>query len=136
MRVVFLDTAYVVAVETKNDQYHAAATPHWNMQRGAPALKLVTTSFVLAEIVSLLNARRAHDRAVEVGTWLFRSPTVQLIQVDSDLFQQAWSYFVQQDDKQYSLTDCISFLVMKRMRISTAFTFDHHFRQAGFLVEP
>lgn len=136
MRFVFLDTGYVVAVETANDQYHAAAAPHWSQIRANAPLVLVTTSFVFTEIVTLLSARGRHGTAVNVGARLFESPTVRLIHVDRALFDEGWIYFQQHDDKRYSLTDCISFVVMQRMQITTAFSFDHHFRQAGFEIEP
>jgi predicted nucleic acid-binding protein len=47
-----------------------------------------------------------------------------------------WAYFQQHQDKDYSLTDCISFLVMQQLDIRRAFAFDQHFVQAGFIREP
>jgi predicted nucleic acid-binding protein len=52
------------------------------------------------------------------------------------LLQDGWLYLVQHQDKDYSLTDCISFVVMHRLGIDTAYTFDHHFVQSGFVKEP
>jgi predicted nucleic acid-binding protein len=49
---------------------------------------------------------------------------------------EGWQYFQQHQDKDYSLTDCISFLVMTRFKIETAFAFDQHFVQAGFKKVP
>jgi hypothetical protein len=73
---------------------------------------------------------------VEIGKLLLESPSVKLIHIDEPLFYKAWSYFIQHSDKSYSLTDCASFVVMKRLRIRTALTFDHHFVQAGFEKKP
>jgi uncharacterized protein len=55
-----------------------------------------------------------------------------LIAVDDTLFREAWALFQRQQDKRYSLTDCVSFAVMKRMKLKTALSFDKHFTQAGF----
>lgn len=60
------------------------------------------------------------------------SPSVELVHVNEVLFHGAWQYFTQHSDKSYSLTDCISFVVMERLGIRTVLTFDHHFIQAGF----
>jgi predicted nucleic acid-binding protein len=61
---------------------------------------------------------------------------VEMIEVDSRLFEQGWQLFQRYDDKSYSLTDCISFEVMRRFNLTVALTFDHHFNQAGFMVLP
>jgi predicted nucleic acid-binding protein len=61
---------------------------------------------------------------------------VQFIHVDTALFYEGWAYFQRPQDKEYSLTDCISFLVMQKLGIRRAFAFDQHFVQAGFTKEP
>lgn len=132
---VFLDTSYVLALELSSDQYHAAAQRHWNRVKESIPL-LVTTSYVLDEVVTFFNRIGHHSKAVEVGNALLHSSSVWLIHVDEALFYEGWAYFQQYQDKDYSLTDCISFVVMRNLGITTAYTFDRHFVQAGFLVEP
>lgn len=61
-----------------------------------------------------------------------QSGSIEFIHVDEALFDEGWQYFQKHFDKAYSLTDCISFVVMKQRRIKTALTFDWHFAQAGF----
>ena len=61
-----------------------------------------------------------------------QSPSIEFIHVDEALFYEGWQYLQKHADKAYSLTDCISFVVMKQRRIKTALTFDRHFVQAGF----
>lgn len=135
MAEVFLDTSYLLALEIENDQNHKIATQHW--QRISALLPpLVTTSFILDETVTFFNSRGYHAQAIRVGNNLLNSPSVQFIHVDAALLFEGWSYFQSHDDKDYSLTDCISFVLMRKLGITTAFTFDRHFEQAGFLREP
>ena len=135
MRTVLLDTGYLLALEIGDDQNHAAALKHWRALRtDLPAL--VVTSFVFDEVVTFLNSRGRHRKAVELGGRLLSSPSVQFVHVEEDLFQEGWRYFARHTDKRYSLTDCISFVLMNRLGISRALTFDKHFAQAGFQKEP
>lgn len=135
MNTVFLDTSYILALELVQDQHHAAAIQHW--QRAQTALpRLVTTSYVFDEVVTFFNSRGYHAKAAQVGNNLLRSPSAQLIHVDEQLFDSGWTYFQRYRDKQFSLTDCISFVVMQKLGITTAWAFDNHFTQAGFQRHP
>jgi uncharacterized protein len=58
------------------------------------------------------------------------------VHVDRDLYEAGWGYFVRHADKRYSLTDCISFIVMQERGLRQALTFDQHFSQAGFEALP
>jgi len=132
---VFVDTGYLLALELSNDINHEAASKHWqNAVRALPPL--VTTSYVFDEVMTFFNSRGFHAKAVEVGNNLLNSPSVRLIHVDEALFLEGWDYFQKHQDKQYSLTDCISFVVIQRNGMTTAYAFDKHFAQAGFLKEP
>ena len=135
MNAVFVDTGYLFALEITNDQHHQAAIQHW--QGIVAALpRLVTTSYVFDEVVTFFSSRGQHTKAIQVGNNLLQSPSVQFIHVDTALFYEGWAYFQRHQDKDYSLTDCISFLVMQKLGIRRAFAFDHHFVQAGFTKEP
>lgn len=135
MTPVFIDTSYLLALELANDGNHHAALEHWHgVVAALPAL--VTTSCVFGEVVTFFNSRGYHAKAVQVGNSLLHSPSVQLIHVDHAVFHEGWAYFQQHQDKDYSLTDCISFVVMQKLEINAAFAFDKHFVQAGFTKEP
>jgi predicted nucleic acid-binding protein len=135
MKSLFLDTSFFVALEGADDQYHEQAFAYWQSLRTSSPV-LVTTSYVFDEVVTLFNRRGRHARAVEIGNRLLESPLVSLVHVDEAIFDEAWRYFARHSDKSYSLTDCVSFVVMKRLRIRTALTFDRHFAQAGFERRP
>jgi predicted nucleic acid-binding protein len=135
MNAVFLDTGYVLALELSNDQNHRVAAKHWrSLRKRLPPL--VTTLYVFDEIVTYFNSRGYHAKAMEVGNRLLTSPSVQFVQVGEGLFGGGWHYFQQHQDKDYSLTDCISFVVMRRLKIEITFAFDQHFVQAGFKRVP
>jgi predicted nucleic acid-binding protein len=132
---VLLDTSYLLALELAQDQNHVAALAHWRSvaQRLPP---LVTTTYIFDETVTFFNSRGYHVKAIQLGNLLLYSPSLQLIHVDEALFYAGWQFFERHQDKQYSLTDCISFIVMQQRGIGTAYTFDHHFTQAGFTQVP
>jgi predicted nucleic acid-binding protein len=135
MKSVFLDTGYVIALELASDQNHKGALKHWRSTAKSLPL-LVTTSYVFDEIVTFFNSRGHHAKAVELGNRLLNSPSIRLVHVKEDTFHAGWSYFQKHKDKGYSLTDCISFLVMEEYAIDIAFAFDKHFLQAGFKKAP
>lgn len=135
MASFFLDTSYVIALETSDDQNHKAASKHWQ-SLSKSSLQFLSTSYVFDEVVTFFNSRNQHTKAVEVGNRLLRSPTVQFVHVDEALFFEAWNFFINREDKTYSLTDCISFLVLKKLKCRTALTFDRHFVQEGFQTLP
>lgn len=131
MTPVFLDSGYIIALETSDDENHSAAIRQWkNFRKHLPPL--VTHSLVFAEIVTFFNARGHHAKAVEAGNMILESPSVTLLPVDDSLLRRGWKFLQQHRDKTFSLADCVSFVVMRERRISKALSFDRHFAQAGF----
>jgi len=64
---------------------------------------------------------------------LKKSAYLKIVHIDPSLDDQAWSYFQRHRDKDWSLVDCVSFIVMNQYNIAEALTSDHHFEQAGFI---
>lgn len=135
MKEYLADTSYWLALELSADQNHASALTHWR-SLVETAFAIVTTSYIFDETVTYLNSRNHHAKAVEVGENLLLSPTIELVHINESLFFEGWAMFQQYRDKRYSLTDCISFIVMNRKGLDAALTFDRHFVQAGFRIEP
>lgn len=131
---VFLDTGYLIALEDADDENHSAAIMHreglWEMP------SLTTTSYIVDEVVTFFNVRGQHTKAVELGQMMLSSSSVRMIHVSEDLLVQGFDLLLRRSDKRYSLTDCISFVVMRELEIMTAFAFDKHFKQEGFVREP
>jgi uncharacterized protein len=135
MKTLFLDAGYVIALEASDDQNHKAALAHWQKLRKARS-QFVTTTYVFDEIVTFFNNRGRHAKAVEVGSNPIQAESIEMIHVDEALFYEGWEYFQKHKDKAYSLTDCLSFIVMMQRGIKSALTFDRHFAQAGFSKLP
>ena len=135
MNKTFLDTGYLLALELARDQNHESAKQHWD-SLARPFPPFITTSYVFDEVVTYFNSRGHHAKAVQLGNNLLLSSSIELIHVDEALFYAGWELFQQHQDKDYSLTDCISFIVMKRWGVDLAFSFDGHFTQAGFARAP
>lgn len=131
----FLDTSYIIALEITNEQAHQPVLQYW-LTLALTQPHLITTTYIFDEVVTFFNSRNLHSKAVEIGNRLLESPEIELIEVDEDLFKQGWSYFQKYRDKSYSLTDCLSFIIMEQRAITIALTLDHHFLQAGFQKLP
>lgn len=135
MKTYFVDTSYWLALELNDDQNYERALFHWRSLVETP-FAIVTTSYIFDETVTYLNSRNHHEKAVEVGENILLSPTIELVHVDENLFFEGWAMFQKYQDKRYSLTDWVSFVVMRQKELNTALTFDRHFNQAGFRIEP
>lgn len=77
-----------------------------------------------------------HAHATRAGTFLRTSPHVDLVHPDLADESAAWRLFVERPDNRYSLTDCLSFVVMRPLKLTTAVTLDRHFVQERFEVLP
>src|SRR6267142_3809674 len=131
MTSLFLDANFVIALGISDDQHHQEAGQYWTTLIQT-SFSLVTTSHVLDEVVTFLNRRRQHDKALQAGNNLLSASRIQMIHVDEVLFYEGWECFAQHADKTFSLTDRISFVLMRRLGIEAALTFDKHFVQAAF----
>ncbi len=100
--------------------------------------KLVTSDFVIDEVLTLLKVRGNVEFAPSASEERFLSGELAEIEWVSRLdFEQAWEVFNKYRDKEWSFTDCVSFVMMRRLGIKKAFAFDEHFRQLGTVtVEP
>jgi len=97
--------------------------------------RVLTTNYVLSELVSLLTSPLRVPRPLLITTLrAIRSASwVTLVYVDSELDRQAWTLLETRPDREWSLVDCASFAVMQQRGIVEALTSDRHFEQAGFV---
>jgi uncharacterized protein len=131
----FLDTGFLIALESLDDRHHKTAQAFWQ-DFLLNHSNLISTSYVLDEVVTFFNAHGQHAKAVQIGRLLLTSTLIDLVHVDQTLFLEGWRLLEHHRDKRYSLTDCVSFALMKRRKIKIALAFDKHFTQAGFQIAP
>lgn len=131
----FIDTSAWIALFDASDSNHAAAAAHWaELQK--TKTPLYTTDYILDESLTLARRRAGHAIAVQLGTALLTSQVLNLIEITTDIRDEAWTLFQKYSDKELSFTDCTSFVVMKQHGLYLAFTFDDDFTQVGFVRRP
>jgi uncharacterized protein len=128
---VFLDTAYAIALSSSRNQYHDKAV-QLAERLTIDQTKMVTTRAILLEIGNALAKQRYRQAAIQLLAALETDPNVEIIPLSEDLFERARTLFRERSDKEWGITDCISFIVMEERRITEALTPYEHFRQAGF----
>ena len=128
---VFLDAAYAIALSVPKDSYHSQAVALSN-ELEAFRTRMVTTRAVILEIGNALSKQRYRQAALELLRALEADPNVLVIPLSEDLYTQAFRLYSERPDKEWGLTDCISFVVMQSREMTEALTADDHFQQAGF----
>lgn len=130
---VFLDTAYAIALSSPQDHGRLRAIKlAQEIQKSR--IRLVTTYAVLFEIGNALGKQRFRSAAVKLLLSLEEDPDIQIVEITSELYQKAFKLYRERPDKEWGLTDCISFVVMTDLKITEALTSDEHFQQAGFVA--
>lgn len=128
---IFLDTAYVYALVNTRDEWHHEALS-WQKKLERERRGIITTELILVEIADGLAAIRFRTQAAQVIAALQSSPFVEVVAVSSESLNLALELYSQRGDKEWGLTDCVSFLVMRERGLLESLTVDTHFQQAGF----
>lgn len=126
--MMFVDTAYLLALSQPADAIHRRARA-W---ADAIAERLLTTEYVLWETVNALSKPRDRTKAHLLMAHVRSSSDWEVVDAGTDLFETGLEFHRERQDKSWSLTDCISFIMMERTGIRRALTSDHHFEQAGY----
>ncbi len=133
MKDRFVDTSGWAAIVNPRETFHALAKSIVGEIWDAGGL-LLSTSYVLSEFTALmLRMKITKFRQIEFLTSLNADPSVEIVFIDEDLDRQAWKLWRERPDKEWSLVDCASFVVMHSRGIAESLTSDHHFEQAGFI---
>jgi predicted nucleic acid-binding protein len=126
--VRFADTAYFLALLNPQDGWHEPAL-RLSRRREGP---LLTTVWVLLEVGDALATgpnRQLFSRWLDS---LLASAHLEIVPATNDWFFRGLALYRGRPDKEWSVTDCISFVVMGERSLTEALTSDHHFEQAGF----
>jgi len=128
---VFLDTSYAIALASTSDEFHLASLALAD-QLEARGTRLVTTWGVMLEIGNALSKVHFRQAALQLLSSLQSDASVEIVPLAGPLLAQAMKLYSERPDKEWGLTDCISFVVMEERGIRDALTADEHFQQAGF----
>jgi predicted nucleic acid-binding protein len=132
--VIFIDTGAFFASKVKNDVNYPSAVEIEHQIKEGKYGKMITTNYILDELVTLLRGRVSHDETIQIGETIRKSPNIRIIWILEALEAASWKLFKEHHDKTYSFTDCTSFVVMRSLGMNIAFSYDSHFKQAGFQI--
>ncbi len=125
---IFFDTSAIYAYINRKDPDHEKV----KSRLASIKSKLVVTNYVFDEVITLASARLGHEMAVRIGEILRNSPQIETVWVTASDERDAWKLFIARKDKEYSFTDCTSFVVMRRLGVAKCLALDNHFTQEGF----
>ena len=127
MSEVFADTFFFLALANPNDGAHERVLPAYEDSLG----RLVTTEYVLVEVGDGLSRKAHRSYFLDLVDLLENQPGAMVVPAAPALFRRGLALFRSRPDKDWPLTDCISFVVMRERGIDEALTADRHFEQAG-----
>ena len=124
----FLDTFFVQAILNSADAYHKQAL-QWKAVLYQS--ELWVTQAALIEVGNALGKTK-RTVAADFIAGCYSAPNIHVVAISPELFQRGLSLYRSRPDKEWGLTDCLSFVVMTEQQLLLALTGDHHFTQAGF----
>jgi predicted nucleic acid-binding protein len=131
MRSVFADTGYWIALINRHDGLHEKAK-ELSQQLGTSTI--VTSDMVLTEVLNAFAEAGPHIRKIAAQSVraIKSDARIEVVPQTRRLFQEAFDLYCKRPDKDWSLTDCASFVIMQQREIEDAFAHDGHFEQNGF----
>lgn len=127
MNAVFADTFFYLALLNDDDAAHGRALAESKASR-----PIVTSEFILLELGNACARAEDHADFLALVDGMRASPRISIVPLDSELLERSLRVMAARPDKDWSLTDCTSFVVMQDAGINEALTGDRHFEQAGF----
>lgn len=128
--MIFVDTGFLVALAQPTDELHQRARA-WASRINEP---LLLTQYVHLEVMNHLSRVADRARAGLITSHVLSSPGYEFLYVSEEGYRAGLELHQARQDKEWSLTDCISFHIMRERGIRKALAFDQHFEQAGFVA--
>lgn len=129
----FLDTGYLIALFSDKDTFHPQAVA-LREKALSHQQTLITTEAVLFEVGAAFSKVAHRTLGAELIRSLLNDPTIEVVESSVQRRDKAITLFTDRPDKDWSLCDCLSFVVMRERSVEAALTPDHHFTQAGFVA--
>jgi uncharacterized protein len=133
--LIFVDSGAFVGRHLPKDQYHSLAVRIWK-ELIRSREHFITSNFILDETFTQLARRANYSFAADIARRIYASPEFLILRPSEDHEHVALDFFEKYADQEVSFTDCVSFALMRSHRIQRVFTFDRHFRLAGFETIP
>jgi predicted nucleic acid-binding protein len=126
---VFLDSAFAIALSIETDSFHKKAV---QISENLDDVILVTTRAILLEIGNALSKPPFRKASATLLASIEMDENVTIVPLSEELYEKSLNLYIKRPDKEWGLTDCVSFVVMQERKIDEALTTDSHFQQAGF----
>ena len=130
MNVVFADAFYFMARLNRRDQHHERVLKFSRDFRA----RILTSDWVLMEVADALAESESRLRVRDFILHLRQSAACEIVPAARELLDRALELYHQHADKEWTLTDCVSFVIMRERKVTDALTGDKHFEQAGFVA--
>ena len=134
-RTIFVNSSGWLALYNRNDPNHPAARALWEELRDLP-VRFITTDYVLDQVYTALKVFGSLQAAQAVHQLVSNSQLVRLFMVDAVIFDRAWRVFLEDEQPQWTFTDCINFSVIQYLGISEVVTFDPNFAHPSLATIP
>ncbi len=134
MPELFVDTSGWGNLIDVSQPFHPLAAKLYRLARQQNQ-KIITTNYIITELIALLTSplRLRRYQIITFIESLKMSPYIDILHIDAEIDGEAWQLLVSRGDKNWSLVDCSSFVIMQQRNITEALTNDNHFEQAGFI---
>jgi uncharacterized protein len=129
MRTVFADTSFYIALLSPRDEDHEKAERFVTSYEG----DFLTSDWIITELANYLCLATNRPLFLSLYEDIRKDQHVTIIPLSSQLHKEGLDLYRNRPDKDWSLTDCVSFLIMQKQNLKEAATTDHHFEQAGFV---
>lgn len=134
MSTLFVDPSGWGNLVDRSQPFHSLAATFYRLARQQNHT-IITTNYILTELVALLTSplKLPRSQIITFVQSLKQSAYVDILHIDVETDAQAWQLLTSREDKNWSLVDCCSFIVMQQRNVTEALTNDNHFEQAGFV---